>query len=62
MLSQGAYDLLLRKLDELAKEFALLRKQDMGLPLDEKRNTGLMLAMRFWELSVFKSLRREGAS
>jgi len=49
---------MLRKIDELTKEFSQLHKQDVGLPIEDKSNIGLVLAQRPWELSVFKALHR----
>ncbi len=57
-LSPGSADALARKLDHLAAEFVELQTADAPLPLAEKRNVGLVLAMRAWELSVFAGLRR----
>ena len=65
-ISPGSAEALARKLDHLAAEFAELQAADAPLPLAQKRNVGLVLATRAWELSVFAALRRaregEGAS
>lgn len=42
----------------LAREFDALSQEDGQLPLDENFGTGLVLAMRPWELSLFTQLRR----
>jgi len=59
LLGRNSQDVMLRKLDELTKEFAQLHKQDIGLPTEDKSNIGLVLAQRPWELSAFKSLHRQ---
>ena len=65
-ISPGSAEALARKLDHLAAEFAELQAADAPLPLAQKRNVGLVLATRAWELAVFAALRRaregEGAS
>ena len=57
-ISPGSAEALARKLDHLAAEFAELQAADAPLPLAQKRNVGLVLATRAWELSVFAALRR----
>lgn len=59
LLSRSSQDVMLRKLDTLTKEFAQLHKQDIGLPIADKSNIGLVLAQRPWELSMFRSLHRQ---
>ena len=60
LLGRSSQDIILRKLDELTKEFSQLHKQDVGLPMSEKSNIGIVLAQRPWELSVFSGLHRDG--
>ncbi|MBP7711743.1 MAG: helix-turn-helix transcriptional regulator [Gammaproteobacteria bacterium] len=57
-ISPGSAEALARKLDHLAAEFAELQAADAPLPLAQKRNVGLVLATRAWELAVFAALRR----
>lgn len=58
MLAPGSIRLLHRKLSELAHEFAELQKTDAALPIEERKNVGMMMALRPWESSAFKNLRR----
>jgi hypothetical protein len=48
----------MNKMQMLAQEFTELHRQDARLPMDKRRNIGLMLAIRPWELEVFRPLRR----
>lgn len=57
-LSRGSRELLLRRLHRLAKEFAELHNEDCALPLAERQNVGLVLALRPLEFSAFQQLRR----
>jgi len=50
---------MLNKIESLAKDFMDLHRQDAGLPLVQRHNIGLMLALRPWELGVFQPLRRQ---
>lgn len=53
---------LRRRLADLDLEFAHLHARDARLPASEKVNVGIVLALRPWELAVFRRLRRaEGA-
>jgi len=58
LLSDASADVINKKLLALAKEFADLHRQDVPLPLTKRRNFGVMLAMRPWELETLKPLRR----
>ena len=58
LLSDASAQVVLNKLQSLAKEFADLHRQDAHLPLDKRHNIGLMLTMRPWELEVFQPLRK----
>ena len=58
-LSSTSIATLHRKLKTLASEFNELRNADAVLPLEQRKITGLVLATRHWELSVFAKLRRE---
>ena len=59
LLGEGACRIMKKKLRELAREFTELHRTDLNLPLDKRYNVGLLLAMRPWELSTFKSLLPE---
>lgn len=58
MLSRGSNATLLKKIDRLAGEFKELHDEDAGLPLAERFGTSLLVALRPWELSHFRALRR----
>ncbi len=58
MLSRQSLDILNKKLEVLAREFALLQQDDSRLPVKSRFNSGLMLAIRPWELSVFEALEK----
>ncbi len=58
MLSRDSLNTLRSKLEMLAREFSSLQQDDARLPARSRFNTGLMLAIRPWELSVFAELIR----
>ena len=58
MLSRNSTEFLLKKLNDLAKEFTTVLDDDLSVPVENRRNAGLVIAFRPWELSVFSALRR----
>lgn len=58
-LSDASAQLLFRKLEQLAREFADFAALDQGLPVKRKRSVALMLAFRPWVFSMFDGLQRE---
>lgn len=58
MLSRGSNATFLKKIDRLAAEFKELHDDDAGLSLEERFGTSLLVALRPWELSHFRALRR----
>lgn len=56
--SAASIALLKNKLNQLTQEAGLLNQQDAKLPLDQRQHAGLLLAIRPWELSMFKNMRR----
>lgn len=58
MLSRHSLDILKKKLEILTREFSSLQQDDSRLPVSSRFNSGLMLAIRPWELSVFSDLKR----
>lgn len=58
LLGDSSTRLMLNKLQVLAKEFAELHRQDAHLPLEKRHTIGFMMALRPWELEVFKPLLR----
>ncbi len=59
MLSRQSNSHMQNSMRRLAREFDELCKEDGKLPLTETYGSGLVLAMRPWELSVFTEHRRE---
>lgn len=59
MLSLRSRETLQRKLNAVAREFAELHREDCALPLQQRVNVGLVMAMRPWELRAFRELERD---
>ena len=49
---------LLRRLEQLAREYDEQHSADSRLPLKERHALSVLLAVRFWEPPLFKALRR----
>jgi DNA-binding Xre family transcriptional regulator len=60
-LSDASARVLARKAEMLAREFAQLAALDAGLPRDQKRSMGMLLALRPWVFSMYDGLRRKGS-
>ena len=60
LLSDTSTQAMIDKMQALAKEFTELHRQDARLPLDKRHNIGFMLALRPWELEVFRPLHQPG--
>ncbi len=60
--SQASLTIIERKLNQLTKEAAILNQEDAALPLSQRSHTGLLLAMRPWELPLFEQMRRAKCS
>lgn len=58
MLSRQSNVQMQNSLRRLAREFDELSKEDGKLPLEDTFGTGMVLAMRPWELSIFTKMRR----
>ena len=58
LLSDASAQVMINKMQTLAMEFTELHRQDARLPLDKRHTIGFMLALRPWELEVFRPLRR----
>lgn len=56
-LSKASYELMQRRLARLAAEFLELAELDATLPSRERETTGLLMAMRRWELSRVTGLK-----
>lgn len=61
LLSERSQELVLSRLQGLAKEFTELHRQDRQLPLDKRNNVGLLIALREWEFSVFQPYSRKSS-
>ncbi len=59
LLGDSSTRRLLSKIHNLTIEFADLHRQDAHLPLEKRHSIGFMMAMRPWELEVFKPLIRK---
>lgn len=57
-LTRASQEVLVRRLEAVARDFAELHHADGALPLTERNNVGVVLAMRPWELRAFQALRR----
>lgn len=57
LLGDSSAQMMINKMQSLAKEFTELHRQDARLPLEKRHNIGFMLALRPWELEVFQPLR-----
>lgn len=55
-LSEASAKILMRKLDQLSREFAEFAALDVALPAEEKRSVALLMAFRPWVFSMFKGL------
>lgn len=56
LLGESSSRLMINKLKALSHEFTELHRQDLSLPLEKRYNLGLLMAIRPWELEVFKPL------
>ncbi|QDP00267.1 helix-turn-helix domain-containing protein [Thalassotalea sp. PS06] len=57
--SASSINLIKKKLQYLKQECAELNQQDSHIPPSDRQNIGVLLAMRPWELSTFRKLRRD---
>lgn len=58
MLSKAAQAAVVRKLQQVAREFSDLHQDEVRLPLDQRAAMSLLVAVRHWELDAFAALRR----
>ena len=59
MISRSANAEIIRKMHHLAKEMYDMNLESEALPLEQRFGTSLMMAIRPWEIQVFRDLRRE---
>ena len=57
--SQSSIEFILRKLNQLTNEAALMNQEDAKLPLHKRKQMGLLIAMRPWEPSLFEQFKRK---
>jgi len=58
MLTESAAARMLVELRKLRQKFAELHEESLAAPLSKRRGTGLLLAMREWEIAAFTDFRR----
>ena len=58
MISRSANAEIIKKIQHLAKELSDMNIESESLPLEERFGTSLMMAIRPWEIDVFRELRR----
>jgi len=59
MLSRASNATMLKKMDRLVAEFNELHAEDSGLPLADRFGSSLLIALRPWEFSFFREMRRD---
>jgi DNA-binding Xre family transcriptional regulator len=58
MISRSANAEIIKKIQHLAKELSDMNIESESLPLEQRFGTSLMMAIRPWEIEVFRDLRR----
>ncbi len=58
-ISRDAQVALLRRLENVVREYAEQHSADARLPLDQRHELTILLAARPWEAAAFRSLRRK---
>ena len=58
MLTEAALEKLQGEVRRLRQKFAELHAESLAAPLARRRGSGLLLALREWELAAFTALRR----
>jgi transcriptional regulator with XRE-family HTH domain len=56
-LSEASTRVLVRKIEQLARDFAELATLDVGVPAAEKKNVALLAAFRPWVSSMFQEIK-----
>ena len=56
-LSEASTRVLVRKIEQLARDFAELATLDVGLPAVEKKNVAMLAAFRPWVSSMFQGIK-----
>lgn len=58
-LSKASIAAMIAKLKRVAGEFSELHQEDVGIPLDRRRGTSMLVAIRPWNLDAFRALERK---
>lgn len=58
MLTESAVLKIQKEIRKLRRKLAELHEESLSAPLSKRRGTGLLLAMREWEITAFRNLRR----
>lgn len=58
MLTEAAVEKIQKEIRKLRQKLAELHEESLSAPLSKRRGTGLLLAMREWEITAFRNLRR----
>jgi hypothetical protein len=58
-ITRAAQEALVKRLEEVAREYNDQHSADARLPLDERHQISVLLAVRPWEPASFKALRRK---
>lgn len=58
MLANNSNAVFQKKMEKLIKEFNELNDTDVGLPLDERYGTTVVMAIRQWEYGLFEHMRK----
>ncbi len=59
MLTESAMARMQAEIRKLRQKFSELHEESLAAPLSKRRGTGMLLAMREWEIGVFTDLRRK---
>jgi len=58
LLGETSMQILIQKSQQLASEYAELLRQDAKLPIAQRKNFGMMIAMRPWKVDLFEPFVR----
>ncbi len=58
-VTQSTHQTMVRKLEELSREMAILQKHDLRYPVRQRYNVSLVMALRPWDFSLFKTFLRD---
>ena len=58
MLTDAAIARMQAEMRRLRQKFAELHEESLASPLPKRRGTGMLIALREWEIGAFSALRR----